>query len=197
MTPPSGRRGPARAALAPRRRRLVWTVALAALGLSLAFAWTWMDTGRGGSRAGGPAAPLSVEHEGRVRAVLEEGTRAAPVEGAVERYQVLTVEVTTGDRRGQVVTAVATQLRSVDAPRFRGGDGVVVQRGAGLDGEEWVVVDAVRRPALYGLAAVFVAAVVAAGGERRPWRASPRAWPCSAATCSRGSSRATARSSLA
>ncbi len=110
--------------------------------------------------------PVAAEYEGTVRAVLSEGLRELPMQTGAERYQLLSVEIRTGDRRGQTVTAESTQLVSGSASRYGSGDAVVVQVGATPDMEQWVVIDAVRRPALYWLAAAFAAAVMVVGGRR-------------------------------
>ena len=130
----------------------------------------------GGGRSEDPArpplvaAPAGDELEGTVRAVAQEGRRALIEQpGTTERFQVLRVEIHTGNRRGQTVEAEFTQMEGSGAFSFRPGDGVVVQRAPGPDGERverWVVIDAVRRPVLYWLAAAFAAAVVAVGGRR-------------------------------
>lgn len=101
-----------------------------------------------------------------MRAVLFEGERSLPFAGGPEAYQTLQVEVLDGDRRGELVTADAGQLVSGRTMRFAAGDRVVLNIVPRPGPEEWVVVDAVRRPALYWLAGIFAVMVAVVGGWR-------------------------------
>lgn len=125
----------------------------------------------GGRRPEAPAATSLIaaageELEGTVRAVALEGRRVPEGQPRAERFQRLRVEISGGARRGQTVEAEFTQVEGPGAFSFKPGDGVVIQLAPGLDAEQWVVIDAVRRPALYWLAAAFAGAVVVVGGRR-------------------------------
>lgn len=123
--------------------------------------------------AAAPAGPVppSIEgrYEGRVVSVLEESTRPAPIGQGEDHLQILQIEITQGpDSLGTSITAENLQPAMQGPPRFvRDGQSVVLQR---IDRPgrpaEFVVVDLVRRPALYWLAAAFALMVALIGGWR-------------------------------
>lgn len=80
--------------------------------------------------------------------------------------QELEVEIVKGPHRGRVVIAEAGLLMSGQSEQFRPGRRVLVELMPKPGPEEWVVTDAVRRPALYWLAAFFAVLVAAVGGWR-------------------------------
>ncbi len=120
-----------------------------------------------------PALPPSItsgypgEDEAVVRKVVAEGAKPIPQNRSVTPYQTLSVELMTGRASGQVVDAEA-EFGAVAQTRFRAGDRVLVQQVGAADGSglRWVVVDAVRLPTLYLLAAAFVALVLWVGRGR-------------------------------
>lgn len=100
-------------------------------------------------------------YEGVVRAVVESGTRYG-----AQSFQILEVELLQGEQKGDVVMADATEMSSGGVFTFSTGDRVVLYHLTGPASDEWVVVDAVRRPALYALALLFAVVVTAVGGVR-------------------------------
>jgi hypothetical protein len=119
-----------------RRRRSGWrgrpveTVLLALLAVAVVAAVVLAASGWAGGGAPAaqapPGAPATTEYEATVRDVLSGGTRESPLHGGAERYQVLSVQIGTADRRGQTVTVESTQLVGGVAHEYRPGDAVVV-----------------------------------------------------------------------
>lgn len=82
-------------------------------------------------------------------------------------YQQLQAEITEGEHKGEVVTAVAQQGQQTAGRTYKAGDDVVlqaIQQGSG--GQQWLVADAIRRPALAWLALLFAVLVCLIGGWR-------------------------------
>ncbi len=91
-----------------------------------------------------------------------------PVAGLEEELvQVLQVRILTGDQKGQLVEARNGEQGFMGSGlRFRVGDRVQVTPVLRPGATEYVVIDYVRRPALYGLAALFALATVVVSGWR-------------------------------
>ncbi|MDQ1301100.1 MAG: hypothetical protein QG637_1021, partial [Chloroflexota bacterium] len=100
--------------------------------------------------------------EGRIIAVLaEEQMLIAEQAQPVQR---ILVEITSGERRGERVELMHGQTGMLtDATRVRGGERVLLESSLGPAGERLYISDFVRFPALLGLAALFVVAVIAVG----------------------------------
>jgi len=106
------------------------------------------------------------EYEGVVRQVLAEEERTVPYQDKPVQYQLLEVELATPPFSGDVVQAEAGLLMSGQSRQFRPGDRVVLMLTADMEADTWTVIDVVRRPALYWLAAIFAVAVTLIGGWR-------------------------------
>lgn len=109
-------------------------------------------------------AVLPAQQEGVVRAIESEGARPGRTGGYTAQYQVLRVELATGDRTGEQITADYEQVPGNRA--FQVGDRVVVRSFGNPDQQSWIVTDVVRWPALCWLAGAFLVMVALIGRRR-------------------------------
>jgi uncharacterized membrane protein len=107
------------------------------------------------------------KYEGVVKKIVEEGLLEITPEIG-QPYQKIEVEITSGDLKGQVVTAEqGGMLITNEVQKVKVGDQLILSKVEKIDGTvRFYVADFIRRTPLYLLGLAFIAAVIAVGGFR-------------------------------
>ncbi len=99
--------------------------------------------------------------EGKILKVLETGIRSSSEDSGKTEYQKLQVQITRGDKTGEMITLEVSQAQGSTAI-YKPGDKVVLTQVQQPDGKDvYAITDFVRTDALFSLTILFVFSVIA------------------------------------